>query len=242
MTVFEITITPARQTLVAIGVATFTVASEFAYFAIGPSNKGTVVGISTKWSLRAVNFITAIKVFCNLLYVLQSLLLVSQLISQHSIVITGFVVLLGGTRISDPLANFHDPWAGSTSNGNAIATALVKTHFAFVGWHNMFNVLGEVKTPDPVRTVRNAGLISLSIISFLFILTNVAYVAAVPREDIKQSGQLVAALFFERVFGRSWAAKTLPAMVACSCVGNIVRNPPNAFSVPVTYLPYRSLL
>lgn len=131
-------------------------------------------------------------------------------------------VLSGITRIKDPYSNFSDPWVGSSFNGNALATAFVKTHFAFVGWHNAFNVLGEVKGGDPVRTVRKAGRISIALVSILFLLTNIAYVATIPKDEIKESGQLVGALFFQRVFGESWAAKILPVMVIFSCLGNIV--------------------
>lgn len=53
-------------------------------------------------------------------------------------------------------------------------------------------------------------------------LTNVSYVAAIPKEEIQQSGQLVGALFFKKVFGEHWAAKILPLMVVISCSGNIV--------------------
>ncbi|ETW79981.1 amino acid transporter [Heterobasidion irregulare TC 32-1] len=163
-----------------------------------------VVGVSTKWALRIVTVLTTIKIL--------SLIFVSG---------TGAAVLLGFTHISDPFANFRNIWQGSSTNPNALATALVKTNFAFVGWANSYNVLSEVKGDNPVRTVRNAGLISLSMVTILFFLTNLAYVAAVPAEEIKGSGQLVAALFFSHVYGEHWAARILPVMVACSCVGNI---------------------
>ncbi|THH00278.1 hypothetical protein EW145_g7108, partial [Phellinidium pouzarii] len=155
-----------------------------------------VVAFSTKWSLRAVNTITAIKI-----------------LSQILVISAGIAVLAGVTHIEDPWSNFADPWAGSTFNGNALATAFVKTHFAFVGWNNSFNVLAEVRGRDPVRTVRNSGRISLAIVTVLFLLTNIAYIAAIPKDDIKHSGQLVGALFFQRVFGNSWAAKILPIAV-----------------------------
>ena len=82
-------------------------------------------------------------------------------------------------------------------------------------------MLGEVRG-NPVRTVRNAGRIALTLVSVLFLLTNIAYVAAIPKEEIKESGQLVGAMFFQKVFGESWAAKILPVMVVFSCLGNIV--------------------
>ncbi len=140
-----------------------------------------------------------------------------------SVVLTGVAVLLKLTKVSHPFDNFREPWSGTSFNGNSMATALVKTHFAYVGWGNAFNVLGEVRGRNPVRTVRNAGSISLFISTALFVFTNIAYVAAIPKDDIMQSGQLVGALFFQRVFGDSWASKILPVMVIISCLGNLVR-------------------
>lgn len=182
-----------------------------------------VVALSTKWSLRAVNAITAIKVFSQVLLApVFFLKIADHLRLTISVVAAGLAVLLGLTRISEPFANFADPWAGSTYNGNALATALIKTHFAYVGWHNAFNVLAEVRSPDPVRTVKRAGTIALGLVTALFVLTNVAYIAAIPKAEMREAGQLVGALFFQKVFGASWAAKILPVMVVCSCLGNIV--------------------
>ncbi|KAF7964352.1 hypothetical protein HWV62_9671, partial [Athelia sp. TMB] len=137
-------------------------------------------------------------------------------------VIAGIAVLAGLTKVQDPYANFHNIFEGSTTNLNSLATAFVKINYSFVGWHNAFNLIGEVKSRDPARTIRRSGLISLWIATSLFFLINVAYVAAVPKEDIRNSGQLVAVLFFQNIFGHSWGAKVLPAMVALSCFGNMI--------------------
>ncbi|OAX31673.1 amino acid transporter [Rhizopogon vinicolor AM-OR11-026] len=164
-----------------------------------------VVGLSTKWSLRVVNILTGLKVF-----------------SLVFLVFAGALVLGGFTRIRDPFANFRSPFSGGTTNPNSLATALVKTNYAFLGWHNAFNVLGEIRTSDPVRTVRKAGLISLFVVTCLFFFVNIAYVAVVPKDEISDSGQLIAALFFQHVFGKGFTAQVLPIMVALSCFGNIV--------------------
>lgn len=55
----------------------------------------------------------------------------------------------------------------------------------------------------------------------LFLFINIAYIAAVPREEIRRSGQLIAVLFFQNVFG-STGTKLFPLLVAASCFGNIV--------------------
>ena len=91
-----------------------------------------------------------------------------------------------------------------------------------MGWDNAFYVFAEVKGPNPVRTVRKAGIFSLALVTCLFLFVNVAYVAAASPEEIRNSGQLVAALFFKRVFGNTATAKFLPSLVALSCFGTIV--------------------
>ncbi|KAF8273274.1 amino acid/polyamine transporter I [Lactarius quietus] len=190
LSLFDLPVTDYNQTVVSLGVATFSIG---------------VVAASTKWSLKAVNVLGIFKV-----------------LSLAFVAVTGVAVLAGFTRVSDPFANFHNTWQGSFTNPNALATALVKTNFAYTGWSNAFNVLGEVKGTNPVRTVRNAGLISIGIVTVLFLTVNVAYISAVPLDEIKGSGQLLGALFFEHVFGGHWASKILPVLVAFSCVGNIV--------------------
>ncbi|KAI0322592.1 amino acid transporter [Amylostereum chailletii] len=190
LSIFDLEVTPYRQTVLALAVAAF---------GIG------VVGTSTKWSLRAVNILTIAKV-----------------LSLIFVALTGIAVLAGFTRIEDPFANFQHLFRGSSTNLNALATALVKTHWAFYGWVNSFSVLSEIKTAQPARTARNAALISVALVTLLFFFVNVAYVASVPIDEIKGSGQLVASLMFKHVFGESWTAKCLPVMVALSCLGNII--------------------
>ncbi|OJA10306.1 hypothetical protein AZE42_05554 [Rhizopogon vesiculosus] len=176
----------------AIALAVYTVAVAF-------------VGLSTKWSLIVVNFLAGLKV-----------------LSLVFLIFTGAVVLYGFTRIRDPFANFRSPFSGSTTSPNSLATALIKTNWAFAGWHNAFVVLGEVHTANPVRTVRKASFLSLLLTTFLFLFVNVAYVVAVPKDEISSSGQLIGALFFQHVFGKGFAARILPIMVALTCFGTIV--------------------
>lgn len=76
---------------------------------------------------------------------------------------TGVAVLAGFTRIKEPFANFDDLFAGSTSNPNSLATALIKTTHSYVGWHNAFNVVGEIKSSNPVRVVRKVGFLLKSL-------------------------------------------------------------------------------
>ncbi len=97
----------------------------------------------------------------------------------------------------------------------------VKSNHAFSGWANAFNLMGEIRSNDPARTVRKASKISLYVVSALFLFINVAYVAAIPVTDMRVPDELVAILFFRRIF-RSEGTAAFPLLVALNCFGSIV--------------------
>ena len=100
-------------------------------------------------------------------------------------------MLAGHTHIEDPHANFRNAFAGSSNSSNDVcplprlpvqmliraqyATAMYKVIFAYTGWSNLNYVLNSVK--NPVRTLKIAGPLGLSICALLYILANVAYFA-----------------------------------------------------------------
>jgi solute carrier family 7 (L-type amino acid transporter), member 9/15 len=88
---------------------------------------------------------------------------------------------------------------------------MFKVLFAYTGWSNVNYVLNNVR--DPIRTLKIAGPLGLGICALMYILANVAYFAAVPKEEILNSGVTVASLFFEKVFGTE-AQKALTVFVA----------------------------
>lgn len=150
---------------------------------------------------------------------MMNLISAVKLIILVFIAITGFVVLGGGTRVKDPRANFRNSFDGITNNANDIVNALVNINFSYAGYANAFNVVAEIKNPLP--TLKRVAPLSLIVVSIFYILANVAYFAAVPAAEIRASGELAAAMFFEAVFGTK-AAKGLPALIAVSAAGNIM--------------------
>jgi amino acid transporter len=54
------------------------------------------------------------------------------------------------------------------------------------------------------------------------VLANVAYFAAIPKDDLAASEVIVAGLFFRNVFGASAGARSLPAFVALNNIGNVL--------------------
>lgn len=54
--------------------------------------------------------------------------------------------------------------------------------WSFIGFSNANYAMQEIK--NPVRTLRIAGPLAIGVISVLYMLANIAYFAAVPKEDI----------------------------------------------------------
>jgi len=66
-------------------------------------------------------------------------------------------------------------------------------------WSNAAYVLNEVK--NPVRTLKIAGPLGLTICGILYILANVSYFAAATPAEVEASNTTVAAHFMGKVFG-----------------------------------------
>lgn len=58
-------------------------------------------------------------------------------------------------------------------------------------------------------------------VGILYMLVNIAYFAAVPKEQMLESGTVVAAAFFGNVFGKQ-AEKVMSVFVALSAFGNVL--------------------
>jgi amino acid transporter len=134
-----------------------------------------------------------------------------------------FVVLFRSkesTETTIKMTNAHYIWDGSVWNWGVISTAMFKVSYSYAGLSNVNNVLNEVK--NPVKTLKSAATWALISSCILYLLVNIAYFLVVPIEDIKESGELIAALFFERVFGANVGRVLLPMAIATSAAGNVM--------------------
>ncbi|KAG2142213.1 amino acid transporter [Suillus cothurnatus] len=150
---------------------------------------------------------------------IMNLLSIFKIVILLFVVITGWVVLSGKTRISDPHYNFRNAFAGSSTSSYEYATATFKVLNAYAGWSNVNYVMNNVR--NPVRTLKIAGPLGLGICAVLYLLANVAYFSAATTAEIESSGVTVAALFFGKVFG-SVAERALAVFIALSALGNVI--------------------
>ncbi|TFL03428.1 high affinity methionine permease [Pterulicium gracile] len=160
-------------------------------------------GTALKWGLRIQNVLGVFKVAILIL-----------------IAFSGFAALAGRVKIDPKPDNFTNSFEGTGSiNANAFVTGLYNVIWSYIGYSNANYALTEIKNPVP--TLKKAGPLAIIGITILYMLVNVAYFAAVPKEDILNSGRTVAALFFRNMFGPS-AERALSVFVALSALGNIM--------------------
>jgi amino acid transporter len=141
--------------------------------------------------------------------------------------IAGVVVLV--TQPKGAIAEAHDRvdpfswdhiWEGSAWNFGTLATSFFKVSYAYSGFDNLNNVLDEVRHPR--RTLKTAAPAAALTIFVFYFLLNMAYFVVVPLDEIKSSGELVAALFFERILGTGIGTRILPVLIALSAAGNVM--------------------
>ncbi|KAF2834297.1 high-affinity methionine permease-like protein [Patellaria atrata CBS 101060] len=165
-------------------------------------------GIFPKWGMRLFDVLGVFKVIILIF-----------------IVFSGFAALAGHRRVPNP-RNFDNAFRLEEGDGYggggayAYATALLRIVYSYKGWENANYVLGEVK--DPRKTLRVAAPLAIGGVTILYVLANVAYFAAISKSDLAKSEVIVAGLFFRNVFGDSAGARSLPAFVALSNLGNVL--------------------
>jgi amino acid transporter len=139
-------------------------------------------------------------------------------------ILTGLVVVIfqPGRTAANPgtSLNWDQIWQDSDWSWGVMATSLFKVFYSYAGLNNVNNVLNDVK--NPVRTLKTVSIAALLTACILYTLINIAYFIVVPLDEIKGSGELIAALFFERSFGTRIGRKILPIAVALSNTGNVM--------------------
>ncbi|KAI9931390.1 hypothetical protein ASPWEDRAFT_103612 [Aspergillus wentii DTO 134E9] len=159
---------------------------------------------------------------------LQDVLSAVKLFTLLFIVCTGFAALGGHLRVPNPHnLDIATSFKGTSNSGYNIGNALLDAIFSFQGYDNLNMVLSEVKNPK--RALRIALPTAMGSITVLYLLANIAYFAAVSREEFLSSDLTIAASLFNNVFGESAATKALPALVAISAIGHLLGI---AFTVP----------
>ena len=160
-----------------------------------------VHAFALNWGLRLQNFIGVIKLAIILI-----------------IIVAGWAALGGALKIDKP-HNFDNAFEGTTGSSYGVVTSLYNVIWSYIGYSNANYALSE--TRNPVRTLKRAAPAALITVGIFYMLVNIAYFAAVPKQEIVDSGRILAASFFRNVFGQR-AERALSVFVAISAWGNVL--------------------
>lgn len=112
-------------------------------------------------------------------------------------------------------------------DGSSIFESFLYALFAYTGFRQPFYVLAEVE--EPRRNFPTLIPSSMMIVTFLYVITNLAYFAVVPKE-VYLSGPVntitMASLFLHYLFddtaGPDTARRVMAALISISILGNII--------------------
>lgn len=175
----------------------------------------------------AVGLVTAITIVHGCF--LKTGIWIQNALAWVKIGLMAFMAVLGVVALFLPRTSARDNaealtfsllFEGSNWDLLTLSTALFKVTYSFAGYDNVNNVLNEVK--NPVRTLKTMAPTALLTVAVFYLMLNIAYVIVVPLEEIKTSGELIAALFFEKILGANVGSTVLPILVAISAAGNVM--------------------
>ncbi|KAF8324518.1 APC amino acid permease [Amanita rubescens] len=155
---------------------------------------------------------------------IQNVLGMFKLVVLAAIAIAGILSLAGvsGFQVRDGYDKPHNYewknfWEGTVITPEVLSGGFYNVLWAFVGFQNANYALSEVK--NPVLTLKNASVISFSIVATLYVLVNIAYFAVVSKKDMLDSNNVVVAYTNVTDAG---LVQLLSSFVALSVLGSVM--------------------
>jgi len=142
----------------------------------------------------------------------QDIFTFAKLLALFIIIVTGFIQLGKGKT-----ENFT--WVDTETDVTKIALSFYSGLFAYSGWNYLNFVIEELI--NPVRNLPLAIAISCSLVTVVYVLTNIAFYTTLGVPEVLGS-EAVAVAFAERLYGPM--AFLIPVFVAMSTFGGVNGN------------------
>merc|ERR1711983_141331 len=133
----------------------------------------------------------------------------AKLTALAAIIIAGFVQL-GRGKVE------YFTWDNTETDVTKIALSFYSGLFAYNGWNYLNFVIEELQ--DPVKNLPRAIAISCTLVTVVYVLTNVAFYTTLSVPEVLGS-EAVAVTFAQRMFG--YFAFLIPIFVAMSTFGGV---------------------
>jgi len=126
------------------------------------------------------------------------------------IVVGGFALARGGT------SRFDNMWSGTNTEPGQIAVSFYSGIFSYAGWSYLNFMTEELK--DPYRNLPRAIYISLPLVTLIYVLANVAYLAVLSPSAMLAS-DAIAVTFGDKMLG--YGANLMPVLIAVAALGGL---------------------
>jgi len=142
----------------------------------------------------------------------QDVFMVTKVSALLIIVVAGMVHLcLGHT------GNFKNAFEGTKTDPGEVAVSFYNGIYSYAGWNYLNFMTEELK--NPYRNLPRAIFMSLPLVTVIYVLANVAYLAVLSPAEMMAS-DAIAVTFADRALG-SWAW-IMPLFVALSAFGGLM--------------------
>lgn len=154
--------------------------------------------------------------FCNSVSVpltrkVQIIFTVAKLLGLAIIITSGMVLLIQGNT-----SNFENAFNVKEVDWKKLPLAFYSGLFAFTGWQSSVSITEEII--NPAKTIPKTIIAAIAFVTFVYVITNVAYFVALSPEEVLQS-DAVAVSYGLRVLGNWWLL--MPLAVALSVIGSM---------------------
>ncbi|XP_014672187.1 PREDICTED: Y+L amino acid transporter 2-like isoform X2 [Priapulus caudatus] len=203
---------PLKQAIVALTIARYSTLFHYWQCVAPPAPcSERMVALCCVWAIVAINSYS-VHWTCNL----ESASFYCKCVALGAIIIFGCVHLA-----QEPL-NFltqGQAFEGTSREIGSISTALYWGLYAYSGWETLNFATEELKNPK--KNLPRALLISMCLVTALFVLTNLAYMLVLPQQELLDTG--VVAMAFARQTMGAFAA-VMPLLVILSLMGSLNGN------------------
>uniref|UniRef100_A0A8B9M4J3 b(0,+)-type amino acid transporter 1 n=1 Tax=Accipiter nisus TaxID=211598 RepID=A0A8B9M4J3_9AVES len=172
---------------------------SFAEYAVAPfypgcSSPQVVVKCTAAACILLLTIINCLNV--RLATSIMNIFTAAKLLALLVIVVGGLVLLAKGQTQS-----FQNAFQNTTSGIGAVGMAFYQGLWSYDGWNNLNYVTEELKKPEV--TLPRAVMIAIPLVTCLYLLVNVSYLAAMTPSELLSS-RAVAVTWGDKVLG-SWA-------------------------------------
>ncbi|KAI4181528.1 MAG: hypothetical protein LQ346_006757 [Caloplaca aetnensis] len=159
---------------------------------------------------------------------INNVLALIKILTLSAVIILGFAVAGGASFANGPIvkeafkANYNTRTSFTRPSNDAgnYARSIVYVVYSYSGFKQPFYVLSEVSQPK--KRFAKATIATMLLIAVMFVLANVAYLCAIPKDRILDNDLDMATIFFHDVFGNEIAPRVMSGVIALSIFGNIV--------------------